>query len=69
MEFDGYDVALITQLSKGWSQEEISQYFKTKNITPSSLSSIEKRINKLRIQFSANNTTHLVTIVKDLGLI
>ncbi|MGC1633782.1 MAG: response regulator, partial [Gelidibacter sp.] len=39
------------------------------NTTPNSLSSIEKKLNKLRIQFKANNAIHLVAIVKDLGLI
>ena len=69
LEIDDYDLQLLKQLSLGLSQEEISQLFATTNVTPSSLSSIEKRLNKLRIQFKANNATHLVAIVKDLGLI
>jgi DNA-binding NarL/FixJ family response regulator len=68
LEIDDYDIELIQLLSNGMSQDEISGYFKSKNITPSSLSSIEKRLNKLRIQFKANNAIHLVSIVKDLGL-
>ncbi len=69
MEVDDYDLELVEQLSKGLSQEEISALFKNNNISPSSLSSIEKKLNKLRIQFNANNAIHLVAIVKDLGLI
>ena len=69
LEMDDYDVMLLEQLSKGLSQDEISSYFKAHNITPSSLSSIEKRLNKLRIDFEANNAIHLVATVKDLGLI
>ena len=69
LEIDNYDIELIRQLSLGQSQEEISIYFKSNNIFPSSLSSLEKRLNKLRIQFKANNAIHLVAIVKDLGLI
>lgn len=69
LEIEDYDIKLLKQLSFGLSQDEISLYFKQKNISPSSLSSIEKRLNKLRIQFKANNAIHLVTIVKDLGLI
>ena len=42
---------------------------KENNIKPSSLSSIEKRLNKLRIDFKANNAIHLVSTAKDLGLI
>jgi len=69
LEIDDYDIELIKHLANGLSQEEISQLFKTNNTSPSSLSSIEKRLNKLRIQFKANNAIHLVAIVKDLGLI
>jgi len=69
LEIDDYDIQLLKHLSNGLSQEDISHYFKTNNITPSSLSSIEKRLNKLRIDFKANNAIHLVTTVKDLGLI
>lgn len=69
LEIDDYDIELIKNLSLGLSQAEISTLFKTQNIVPSSLSSIEKRINKLKDIFKANNTIHLVSIVKDLGLI
>jgi len=69
LEIDEYDIQLLKQLSLGLSQDEISALFSKENITPSSLSSIEKRLNKLRIQFKANNATHLVALVKDLGLI
>lgn len=69
LEIDDYDVELIRLLSLGLSQEQIGTHLKSKNISPNSLSSIEKRLNKLRIQFKANNAIHLVAIVKDLGLI
>ncbi|RED50563.1 response regulator [Seonamhaeicola aphaedonensis] len=69
LDIDDFDVLLLRNLASGKSQEEISLDFKQKNITPSSLSSIEKRLNKLKIQFSASNTIHLVAIGKDIGLI
>jgi len=69
LEIDDYDIELIKQLSMGVSQEDISGVFKSKNMVPSSLSSVEKRLNRLRIQFKANNAIHLVAITKDLGLI
>ena len=69
LEIDDYDIELVKLLSNGLSQDEISLHLKNNNITPSSLSSVEKRLNKLRIQFKANNAIHLVAIVKDLGLI
>jgi DNA-binding NarL/FixJ family response regulator len=69
LEIDDFDIELVKLLSNGLSQDDISQEFKNKQISPSSLSSIEKRLNKLRIQFKANNAIHLVSIVKDMGLI
>jgi DNA-binding NarL/FixJ family response regulator len=69
LEIDDYDVLLLKHLSNGLLQDQISQLFKEQNITPSSLSTIEKRLNKLRIQFKAKNAIHLIAIVKDLGLI
>ena len=68
-EVQEFDLILLEKLSRGKSQEEISTEFKHNNISPSSLSSIEKRLNKLKIEFKANNAIHLVAKVKDLGLI
>ena len=68
LEID-YDILLIKLLSNGLSQEQIREQLKIDNISPNSLSTIEKKLNKLRIQFKANNAIHLVAIVKDLGLI
>jgi DNA-binding NarL/FixJ family response regulator len=69
LEISDFDIMLIEKLSLGLSQDDMSIAFKKQDITPSSLSSIEKHINKLKIQFRANNVTHLVAISKDLGLI
>ncbi len=69
LEIDEYDITLMRLLSYGYSQEEISTALKAKNVAPSSVSAIEKKLNKLKIQFRANNAIHLVALVKDLGLI
>lgn len=69
LDINDYDIALLSHLSQGMSQEEISDYYKKNNISPASLSSIEKRLNKLRVDFNANNAIQLIAIVKDLGLI
>ncbi|MBL7559843.1 response regulator transcription factor [Olleya sp. YSTF-M6] len=69
IEITDFDIELLQQLSCGLSQDDISKFLKTNNISPFSLSSVEKKINKLKIQFEANNTIHLVSIAKDLGLI
>lgn len=69
LEIEDYDIKLIELLSLGMSQEQISNHFQENKISPASLSSIEKRINRLRIQFKARNVVHLVSISKDLGFI
>jgi DNA-binding NarL/FixJ family response regulator len=69
LEITNYDIELAKQLSMGLDQKEISRYFIKNNISPGSVSSIEKRLNKLRIKFKADNAVHLVAKMKDLGLI
>lgn len=68
-EIDDYDIQLLTQLSIGVPQENMETKFKELNITPNSKSTIEKRIAKLKDYFQANNTIHLVSIAKDLGIV
>jgi hypothetical protein len=68
-DIEEFDLLLLENLSRGMTQEEISLYFKQKHLSPSSLSAIEKRLNRLKVQFRANNTVHLVAKVKDLGLV
>ncbi|HKO77814.1 MAG TPA: response regulator [Flavobacterium sp.] len=68
-EIDNYDIQLLKYLSIGVTQENMESTFKSAGITPNSKSTIEKRLNKLKIYFKANNPTHLVAIAKDLGLV
>jgi two-component system capsular synthesis response regulator RcsB len=67
-EIDSFDVKLIQQLALGVSQDEMEYKFKELGISPSSKSSIEKRISKLKDYFKATNTVHLIAIAKDLGI-
>ena len=69
LQIDEYDITLMRLLSYGYSHEEISKELVARNESPSSLSAIEKKMSKLKIQFRANNSVHLVALVKDLGLI
>jgi len=64
-----YDNMILEYLSKGYTQKETATLFQQKNIKPSSLSSIEKRINTLFETFNARNIPHLISLLKDLGLI
>lgn len=68
-EIDDLDIDILKQLSIGTPQDDISDTFKELNIKPNSKSTIEKRIAKLKDFFKANNTTHLVSITKDMGII
>ena len=69
IEIEPYDIELLRLLAKGHTQEEVSAQFKEVGIMPHGTSSIEKRINKLKILFKANNNVHLIAISKDLGLV
>lgn len=68
-EITDYDINILECLAKGFSQNEISELFLKENISPTSVSAIEKRINKLKIQLKAKNTIQLVALAKDLGMI
>ena len=69
IEIEAYDILLLKSLSKGLILDDIAIDFKNSGIIPNGSSSIEKRINKLKIFFKANNNVHLIAIAKDLGLV
>ncbi|MEP7095023.1 MAG: response regulator [Flavobacterium sp.] len=68
-EIDDVDIKILKYLSAGTSQDEIIDIFKNSDIKPNSKSAIEKRLSKLKDFFKANNTVHLVSITKDMGII
>ncbi|WP_264524864.1 response regulator [Flavobacterium sp. N502536] len=68
-EIDDVDIKILKYLSAGTSQDEIIEIFKSTDIKPNSKSAVEKRLSKLKDFFKANNTIHLVTITKDMGII
>jgi len=68
-EIEAYDISLLKLLSKGHILDEIAKVFKESGISPNGSSSIEKRINRLKVYFKANNNVHLIAITKDLGLV
>ena len=69
IEIETYDISLLKLLSKGLILDEIALDFKSLGIVPNVSSSIEKRINKLKIYFKANNNVHLIAMAKDLGVL
>ena len=68
-EIEAYDISLLKLLSKGYILDEIAKELKEAGISPNGSSSIEKRINKLKVYFKASNNVHLIAITKDLGLV
>ncbi len=64
-----FEIELMKKLASGYTHDEIATDFKANGISPSSKSSIEKRIKELKEDFQANTTAHLVSILKDLRLI
>ncbi|KPM31262.1 Response regulator GacA [Croceitalea dokdonensis DOKDO 023] len=66
-ELDEYDIELLRQLSLGLNQREISAFFQKKNIQPSGISSIEKKLNRLKLELNAKTVTQLVAMGKDFG--
>lgn len=69
VNLDDFDILLLEELSQGLTKKEIVQKLKKLKITPNSESTIDKKLSKLFDDFKAKNTTHLVAIVKDLGLL
>ncbi|MEM8999740.1 MAG: response regulator [Bacteroidota bacterium] len=64
-----YQKKLLQLLAEGNSQKQVEKYFKKEDIKPNSISMIEKTLEKLRDDFNANSTSHLILILKDFGLL
>ena len=68
-EIDAYDISLLKLLAKGMKQDQIAEHFRSNNISPASISAVEKRIAKLKTNLRANNSIQVVVKAIDLGLI
>ncbi|PZR23308.1 MAG: response regulator [Flavobacterium psychrophilum] len=68
-EIDEFDIMILKSLSEGNTQEDISRSFKEKKYPSASTSSIEKKINRLKLILKANNSIQLVAIAKDMRII
>ncbi|WP_158447794.1 response regulator transcription factor [Aquimarina longa] len=69
IHLDELDIILLEELSKGFTKKEIRIKLKKQKVFSSGESFIDKRVSKLFDKFKAKNTTHLVAIVKDLGIV
>jgi two-component system capsular synthesis response regulator RcsB len=68
-EFSEFDITIITLLSKGMLQKDIPVYLQRNHIRPSSLSSLEKRLNLIKEAYDFSKNEQLVAFCKDMGLI
>jgi two-component system, NarL family, captular synthesis response regulator RcsB len=68
-EFTDFDINIIRLLSNGYQQNEIPGYLKQHNIKPSSLSTIEKRLNQIREELGFSKNEQLVLFCKEAGIL
>ena len=68
-DFTAFDIEIITLLSDGISQKEIPNHLKLKGITPSGLSSIEKRLNYIKTALNISKNEQLIAYCKDKKVI
>lgn len=63
------DLKIVKLLSLGLSQSDVSNHLKKMGYTPNSLSTIEKRLNKMKKDFKAKSLFHLALILKKKKII
>lgn len=68
-EFSVFDITVIELLSKGVLQKDIPQILHSKNLKPFTLSSVEKRLNSIKEEYSLKSNAELVAFFKDMGII
>jgi len=68
-EFSPLDITIISLLAEGTLQKDIPLYLQQNDITPSSLSSVEKRLNLMKEVLGFGKNEQLVAYCKDYGFI
>ncbi|QJD95715.1 response regulator transcription factor [Mucilaginibacter robiniae] len=68
-DFSKLDLAIVTLLSQGIRQKDIPEHLKEQGIIPSSLSSVEKRLNLIKDALEFTMNEQLIAHCKDMGLI
>ncbi|MBC9913891.1 response regulator [Chitinophaga varians] len=67
--FSDVDITIIQLLAQGTLQKDIPVYLQRKGITPSGLSSIEKKLNHMKSVLGFTKNEQLVAYCKDIGAI
>lgn len=68
-DFTEYDITIINLLASGMRQKDIPAYLVENRITPSGLSSIEKRLNYIKETLEFTKNEQLIAFCKDMGII
>ena len=68
-DFTSYDTTIIALLAGGAKQKEIPEYLQLKDIRPSGLSSIEKRLNLIKEVLGFSTNEQLIAYCKDFKII
>lgn len=67
--FSSVEIEIITLLASGVAQKDIPNHLKQKKITPSGLSSIEKKLNHIKRELDITKNEQLIAFCKDMGII
>ncbi|MBZ4188859.1 response regulator [Niabella beijingensis] len=68
-DFTPADIAIISCLAEGIDQKDIPFYLEQKQLRPSGLSSIEKRIKIMKDAFNFSKTGQLIAFCKEKGIV
>lgn len=68
-DFQTFDIEIISMLCAGKSQKDIPEFLKQKNIRPSGLSSVEKRLSIIKIALNISSNEQLIAYCKDRKII
>ncbi len=68
-EFTTFDITILSLLSQGVLQKDIPFYLRQRSISPSGLSSVEKRLNFMKEVLDFSKNEQLIAYCKDIGVI
>lgn len=68
-DFKPVDIAIIALMAQGVRQRDIPGHLERDRVQPSSLSSVEKRLNLIRAELNFSSNEQLVAYCKDMGII
>ncbi|RFM26554.1 response regulator [Deminuibacter soli] len=67
--FNDFDIAVLSLLARGTRQKDIPEHLQKKQIKPSGLSSVEKRLNQMKEAFGFSTNEQLVAFCIETGVI